>query len=163
MYIDACIERAKVLEETGRPLDALPLLEGIEQVSKAAGKRLDAYVYRIIGRWKDSRGVEYVFRRDGTCAIAGEEAYFGGSGYDIFMGDAPYPEKTGFSVVSLKGKTLTLKNRESGKNVRLNYVGEPTPPQAEAEQEAEQEAEREETAGASADAAENTDNKTTEE
>jgi len=140
MYIDACLERAKILTETGRPLDALPLLESIRDVSKTADKRLDAYVFRIIGRWKDSRGVEYVFRRDGTCAIAGEEAYFGGSGYDITIGSEPYPTKTGFGVVSLKSKTLTLKNYETKKNVRLNYVGEPTPPvtgdaQAEAGQE----------------------------
>ena len=133
MYIDACLERAKILQETGRPLDALPLLESIESVSKTAAKRLDAYVFRIIGRWKDSRGVEYVFRRDGTCSIAGQEAYFGGSGYDITIGDAPYPEKTGFGVVSLKSKTLTLKNNETKKNIRLNYIGEPTPPVSEAE------------------------------
>ena len=33
-----------------------------------------------------------------------------------------------FGVVSLKSKTLTLKNRETKKTFRLNYVGEPTPP-----------------------------------
>ena len=137
MYIDACIERAKILQETGRPLDALPLLESIESVSKTAEKRLDAYVFRIIGRWKDSRGVEYVFRRDGTCAIAGEEAYFGGSGYDIMIGEGPYPTKAGFGVVSLKNKTLTLKNNETKKNIRLNYVGEPTPPANQEAQESE--------------------------
>ena len=42
MYVDACLERAKALTETGRPLDALPLLESIETASKSAAKRLDA-------------------------------------------------------------------------------------------------------------------------
>ena len=98
-------------------------------INKTADKKLDAYVYRIIGRWKDARGVEYVFRRDGSCAVAGQEAYFGGSGYEITMGAEPYPTEGAFTVVSLKNKTLTLKNQETKKNVRLNYVGEPTPQQ----------------------------------
>ena len=126
MYIEACVERAKALSDTNRPLDALALLESVEDVSKTAKKRLEAYVYRIIGRWKDSRGVEYVFRRDGSCAIAGEEMYFGGSGYEICVGGEPYPTQAAYTVVNLKNKTLTLKNLETGKNMRLNYVGEAT-------------------------------------
>lgn len=128
MYVSACLARSRELIGQGKPLDALEILESIEDVNKSARDMLDAYVYRIIGRWKDSRGVEYVFRRDGTCAVAGQEMYFGGSGYEITMGDAPYPSKGAYSVVSLRNKTLTLKNAESGANVRLSYVGEPTPP-----------------------------------
>lgn len=126
MYQSACLQRAQALIEMNRPLDALPLLEQIERLSKTAQKRLDAYVYRIIGRWKDARGVEYVFRRDGTCSIAGREGYFGGSGYEITVGSEPYPTKTAYSVVNLKSKTLTLKNLETKSTVRLSYVGEPT-------------------------------------
>ena len=126
MYIEACLERAKALSDTNRPLDALGLLESIEDVSKTAKKRLEAYVYRIIGRWKDSRGVEYIFRRDGSCAIAGEEKYFGGSSYEIYVGSEPYPTQAAYTIVNLKNKTLTLKNLETGKNMRLNYVGEAT-------------------------------------
>ena len=126
MYESACLQRAQALIEMNRPLDALPLLEQIQDLSKAAQKRLDAYVYRIIGRWKDARGVEYVFRRDGTCSIAGREGYFGGSGYEITMGSEPYPTKGAYSVVNLKSNTLTLKNLETKSTVRLSYVGEPT-------------------------------------
>lgn len=126
MYESACLQRAQALIEMGRPLDALPLLEQIESRSKTAQKRLDAYVYRIIGRWKDARGVEYVFRRDGTCSVAGREGYFGGSGYDITIGSEPYPTKGAYSVVNLRGKTLSLKNLETKSTVRLSYVGEPT-------------------------------------
>lgn len=125
MYEDACMQRAQALIEMGRPLDALSLLEEIADVNRRAEEKLDAYVYRIIGRWKDARGVEYVFRRDGTCAVAGQEAYFGGSGYEITMGDAPYPTEGAYSVVSLRGDTLTLKNLETDSTVRLSYVGEP--------------------------------------
>ncbi|MGN0772371.1 MAG: tetratricopeptide repeat protein [Candidatus Ventricola sp.] len=126
MYESACLQRAQALIEMGRPLDALTLLEEIRDVSKTAQKRLEAYVYRIIGRWKDARGVEYVFRRDGTCSVAGREGYFGGSGYEITVGSEPYPTKGAYSVVSLKDKTLTLKNLETKSTVRLSYVGEPT-------------------------------------
>ncbi len=125
MYETACMERAQALIDMGKPMDALPLLEEIESVSKTAKKRLDAYVYRIIGRWKDARGMEYIFRRDGSCSIAGEEAYFGGSGYTITMGAEPYPTEQAYSVVSLRNKTLTLKNLDAGSTVRLSYVGEP--------------------------------------
>lgn len=128
MYIDACLERAKALTDMGRPLDALPLLESVGGVSTQAAKRLEAYVYRIIGRWKDARGVEYIFRRDGSCAIAGEEGYFGGSGYDIFVGSEPYPTRAAYAVVSLRGQTLTIKDLSGGGNVRLNYLGEAEPP-----------------------------------
>jgi len=126
MYETACLERAQALIEMGRPLDALELLEEIAPINKSAKKKLDAYVYRIIGRWKDARGVEYIFRRDGSCCIAGEELYFGGSGYGICVGDQPYPRKDAYSVVSLRNKTLTIKNLETRSTVRLSYVGEPT-------------------------------------
>ena len=133
MYVSACISRARELIAMSRPLDALEILESIRDVNKSARDMLNAYVYRIIGRWKDSRGVEYVFRRDGTCAVAGQEMYFGGSGYDITMGDAPYPTQKAYAIVSLRNNTLTLKNAASGSNVRLSYVGEPTPPAVQAE------------------------------
>ena len=97
------------------------------RTNKQAAKLLEAYVYRIIGRWKDARGVEYTFRRDGSCCIAGEEGYFGGSGYDIAVGAEKYPTKAVYSVVSLRNKTLTLKNLSAGSTVRLSYVGEPVP------------------------------------
>lgn len=126
MYESACLQRAQALIEMGRPLDALPLLEQIESLSKTAQNRLEAYVYRIIGRWKDARGIEYIFRCDGTCSVAGREGYFGGSGYEITMGSEPYPTKGAYSVVNLRGKTLTLKNLETKSTVRLSYVGEPT-------------------------------------
>lgn len=125
MYEEACMQRAQALIDMHRPLDALELLEQIESINKTAKKRLDAYVYRIIGRWKDGRGVEYIFRRDGSCLIAGEEGYFGGSGYDITVGPEKYPTDKAFSVVSLRNKTLTLKNLEKGSTVRLSYLGEP--------------------------------------
>ena len=126
MYEKACMQRAQALVDMRRPLDALELLEQIEAINKTAKKRLDAYVYRIIGRWKDPRGVEYVFRRDGSCAIAGEEGFFGGSGYDIAVGPEKYPTKAAYSVVSLRNKTLTIKKLDTGSTVRLSYVGEPT-------------------------------------
>jgi len=135
MYESACLERAQALIEMGKPLDALHLLEEIESINKSAKKKLEAYVYRIIGRWKDARGVEYVFRPDGSCAIAGEELYFGGSGYGISIGTEPYPTKDAYSVVSLRNKTLTIKNLENKSTVRLSYVGEATE-KGEAEQEA---------------------------
>lgn len=125
MYEDACLTYAQSLIDAKRPLDALPVLERIPDNTKAE-KLLDAYVYRIIGRWKDTRGTEYIFRRDGTCCIAGEERYFGGSNYDITLGDAPYPTSAGFGVVSLRNQTLTIKDRAAGTTLRLTYLGEPT-------------------------------------
>ncbi|MBQ7887036.1 MAG: hypothetical protein IJ313_09105 [Clostridia bacterium] len=131
MYEDACMQRAQALIDMRRPLDALELLEQIESINKTAKKRLDAYVYRIIGRWKDARGVEYIFRRDGSCSIAGEEGYFGGSGYEITVGPEKYPTSGAYSVVSLRNKTLTLKNLDTGSTVRLSYVGEAAKEEAE--------------------------------
>ena len=127
MYEDACLQRAQMLIDMRRPLDALELLEEIQAINKSAKKKLDAYVYRIIGRWKDARGREYTFRRDGSCTIAGEAGYFGGSGYDIAVGAEKYPTKAAYSVVSLRNKTLTLKNLSAGTTVRLSYLGEPAP------------------------------------
>ena len=70
--------------------------------------------------------MEYIFRRDGSCSIAGEELYFGGSGYGISIGTEPYPTKDAYSVVSLRNKTLTIKKLDTKSTVRLSYVGEPT-------------------------------------
>ena len=132
MYVDACLGRAQALTEQGKPMDALPLLESIQH-NKTAKKRLEAYVYRIVGKWKDARGVEYIFRRDGSCCIAGKEGYYGGSGYDLTFGEEPYPTQKAYSVVNLRGKTLSLKNLETKSTVRLSYAGEETPPVQETE------------------------------
>lgn len=121
----ACLARAKELIEQRKPLDALPVLERIPDNTNAK-KLLDAYVYRIIGRWKDTRGREYVFRRDGSCSIDGQERYFGGGDYDITVGDSPYPTRAAYGVVSLKKGVLTLKEVQSGSTLRLTYLGEPT-------------------------------------
>ena len=135
MYIDACLNRAQELDAQGKPLDALPVLERIAD-NAAAKKRMNAYVYRIIGRWKDARGTEYIFRRDGSCCIAGEEMYFGGSGYELRLGSEPYPEKAAYSIVNLRGDTLSLKNLETRSTVRLTYLGDEAPEAAAAEKEA---------------------------
>lgn len=124
MYENACLERSKELIEQNRPLDALPVLERIAE-HKTAKKRLDAYVYKLIGRWKDTKGKEFIFRRDGTCSIDGQELYYGGSGYEVFVGDAPYPAKRAYRVVSLKKGTFTLHEEETGKDFRMSYLGEP--------------------------------------
>ena len=124
MYEEACLALADKLIAANRPLDALPVLERIPN-NATAKKRLDVYVYKIIGRWKDRSGTEYTFRRDGSCAIAGEELYFGGRNYDIYVGAEPYPAKAAYSVVSLKKDVLTIRNKETGKDIRLTYLGEP--------------------------------------
>ena len=126
MYEQACLSRAQELIAQNRPLDALPLLEKIPS-SKTAQKLMDAYVYQLIGRWKDTRGTEYIFRRDGSCRIDGKEGYFGGKNYEITVGEEPYPTTGEYSVVSVKNKTVTLRGLQSGKTIRLNYLGEPTP------------------------------------
>lgn len=131
MYETACVERAKELIAQKKPLDALPFLERIPE-NEQAQKLLNAYVYQIIGRWKAPQGVEYIFRRDGSCAIAGVEGYFGGQDYRVFVGYAPYPANTVYSVVSLKNKTLTLRDEAQNRNIRLSYLGEATGPDADA-------------------------------
>ena len=136
LYEQACLNRAQELIAQSKPLDALPLLEKIPD-SKTAKKLLDAYVYQLIGRWKDTRGTEYIFRRDGSCRIDGKEGYFGGKGYEITVGEAPYPTTGEYSVVSVKRSAVTLRGIQSGKTIRLNYLGEPTPKDEENEEDGE--------------------------
>lgn len=124
LYADACLARADALIAQRRPLDALPVLERIADEPQAQ-ERLEANVYKLVGTWETAAGARYVFRRDGTCDLNGREAYYGGSGYDIFAGDEPYPTKSAYGFVSLRGKTLTLRDRETDALLRLSYVGEP--------------------------------------
>ena len=138
LYEQACLNRAQELIAQNKPLDALPLLEKIPS-SKTAKKLLDAYVYQLIGRWKDTRGTEYIFRRDGSCRIDGKEGYFGGKGYEITVGEEPYPTTGEYSVVSVKRSAVTLRGIQSGKTIRLNYLGEPTPKDEENEGDGENE------------------------
>ena len=138
LYEQACLNRAQELIAQNKPLDALPLLEKIPS-SKTAKKLLDAYVYQLIGRWKDTRGTEYIFRRDGSCRIDGKEGYFGGKGYEIMVGEEPYPTTGEYSVVSVKSSAVTLRGIQSGKTIRLNYLGEPTPKDEENEGDGENE------------------------
>ena len=123
MYEQACLNRAQELTALGRPLDALPVLERIPE-NTTAKNRMDAYVYQIIGSWKDTRGRAYIFRRDGSCSINGVEGYFGGSGYEITIGSEPYPTEGGYSIISVRNNTLTLRDLSNGNTVRLSYVGE---------------------------------------
>ena len=125
LYARACLLRAQELIAQDRPLDALPLLEEIEDDKEAAGL-LDAYVYRIVGTWENRAGALYVFRRDGSCTLDGKDGYFGGHDYDIAFGDAPYPTGRAYSVVNLRGDTLTLRDAQTDAVLRLTYVGEPT-------------------------------------
>ena len=127
MMEDACLGRAQELIDLQRPLDALPYLERIPN-SRQARKRLEDYVYRVIGRWKSRNGKEFVFRPDGSCTIDGENLYFGGTGYYLFVGSEPYPTVRAYQVVNLRGSVLTLKDYTTDDNFRLTYVGEPTPP-----------------------------------
>lgn len=126
MYESACLMRAQELTALGRPLDALPILRRIED-NKTAKKRLEAYVYQIIGRWKDTRGTEYVFREDGSCRIAGEERLFRRKRVRNTLWAANRIRRPGaYSVVSVRGSTVTLRGLQSGKTIRLSYLGEAT-------------------------------------
>lgn len=124
MYVEACVKRAQELLDARRPFDALPMLRRVPENAEAK-KMLARYVYQVIGRWKDRSGVEYNFREDGSCAIAGEEAYFSGMDYDIFVGGEPNPTKAVYEFVSLKNGTLTLKKLGTNITMRLTYLGEP--------------------------------------
>ncbi len=126
MLEQACLGRAEELQKMGRPLEALPYYERIPD-NKTAAKRLSDYVYRVIGRWKSQSGMELTFRRDGTCTIDGKNAYYGGSGYELYVGDEPYPTRRFYQVINLRRGTLTLKEIDADKNIRVTYVGEPLP------------------------------------
>jgi len=126
MVEQACLGRAEELQGMGRPLDALPYYERIRD-NKTAKTRLSDYVYRVIGRWKSRSGMEMTFRRDGTCTIDGKNAYYGGSGYELFIGDEPYPTRRRYHVVNLRGTTLTLRDIDADNTFRVTYVGEPLP------------------------------------
>ncbi|MBQ9008824.1 MAG: hypothetical protein IJ088_05775 [Clostridia bacterium] len=126
MVEEACLGRAEELQAMGRPLEALPYYERIPN-NRTAKKRLTDYVYRVIGRWKSRSGMELTFRRDGTCTLDGRNAYYGGSGYELFIGDEPYPTRRGYQVINLRGDTLTLRDIDADKTFRVTYVGEPLP------------------------------------
>ncbi len=125
MYEEACIAQADQLISAGHPLDALPFLEKAGD-SAQAKQRMEAYVYRILGRWKDPTGIEYIFRRDGSCSIDGTEGYFGGSHYEIYVGEEPYPSRAAYQVIGIRGDTLTLKSYATDRNIRLRYLDDGT-------------------------------------
>lgn len=133
LYEQACLARAQELIDMRRPLDALPFLRRIEADNSTAQELLEAYVYRIIGRWRDSAGTEYVFREDGTCTIGGEDGYFSGHDYQINVGETPYPTSGGYSLVRLRNGVATLRDARTEATVRLTYLGEPTPPEHQSE------------------------------
>lgn len=124
MYEQACLLRADELIVQGKPLDALDALERIAS-NEEAKKRLDAYVYKLIGTWETASGQRYVFRKDGSCSLDGQEAYFGGKGYDIYIGEEPYPDKVAYDFIGFRNGTLTLRDRQTGAQLRMHYLGEP--------------------------------------
>ncbi len=124
LYAQACSRRSEELIAQNRMFEALPILQQIPDDRTAQG-HLNAFVYRIIGRWTDSDGRQYEFRSDGSCNIDGEEAYFSGDGREIMVGSEPNPTQQRYHVESLNDDTLTLEDGESGGRLRLRYQGEP--------------------------------------
>lgn len=124
LYEQACLARADELTAQGRPFEALAALRRIPE-NEDAQDRLDANLYKLIGTWETVSGARYVFREDGSCSLDGREAYYGGGGYDILVGDAPYPTERAYSFVALRGGTLTLRDAGTDALLRLSYVGEP--------------------------------------
>ena len=98
--------RAQELTALGRPLDALPILRAAFEDNKTAKKRLEAYVYQIIGRWKDTRGTEYVFRRRRELPHCRRRRLFRReAGMKSPWAANPYPTTGAYSVVSVRGST----------------------------------------------------------
>lgn len=76
---------AERLLDAGDAYGALPYYQAIPEY-KNVSSRLEKLCYKIIGTWQTREGEYYIFRENGTCAMAGEELLFNVDSYAMSTG-----------------------------------------------------------------------------
>ena len=126
MYESACLARAQELTALGRAARraADPAAHRGQQDGEEAAGSLRLSAHRPLeGHARHGirlpRGRELPHRR-GRKAISAE------AGMKSPWASEPYPTTGAYSVVSVRGSTVTLRGLQSGQTIRLSYLGEAT-------------------------------------
>lgn len=124
LYYDANLKLARQLINDSRQLEAYPYLLACKGY-KNADDLLSKNIYKILGTWETDAGERYAFYLNGVCSLAGEERIFtmhSQNQYGIFTGESVDTLKRTHSYSSGNENTMTIREDETGKAIRLTRV-----------------------------------------
>ena len=125
MYKDACYQYANQLYNDRQPFEALKYYKLIPDYKDVTSYRLEKTVYKLMGLWESEKGQKFEFREDGSCSLAGEEAYYYVPNmYAVNTGAEPDPSTVTYEIVSIKQNALTLRHTKNRTIYRLTRVEE---------------------------------------
>ncbi len=113
MYNEAIYRYADELYAAQKPYEALVYYKMIPDYKDVTTKKLDRTAYNIIGTWESTKGAQFVFREDGTANVLGKEMYYFARQYLVQVGLRPEELDTDYSIVSMRDKSLTLRNTKT--------------------------------------------------
>ena len=119
MYNVANYEYANELYADRKPYEALKYYQNIPDYLDVTTSKLDRVCYRILGTWVSSTGIVMEFREDGTCTLDGEDYYFYARNFSLETGSNPDSLKSGWTIHSCNGKSMSLENTRTKKQYRL--------------------------------------------
>lgn len=122
LYLDSNLRIARQLIDENRALEAYSYLMKCEGY-KNADTLLNKNVYKILGTWETADGTQYAFYLNGTCRLAGTEAYFNMPGaYGIETGASAGELTRTHSFVNGDRNGITLCEDATQKVIRLTRL-----------------------------------------
>ncbi|MDI9521332.1 MAG: hypothetical protein QM308_09325 [Bacillota bacterium] len=113
MYHEAVYQYAEQLYNDQKPYEALVYYKMIPEYKDVTSRKLTRAAYRIIGAWETQKGARFVFREDGTATVLGKDMYYFARQYLVRVGLKPDEWNTDYTIVSMRGDTLTLRNTKT--------------------------------------------------
>lgn len=122
MYDAARYALANALYVDEKPYKALVYYKQIPNYRDVAEKLSSRVCYTMLGKWKSSKNVEFVFKEDGTCVIDGTKYYFYARQYSLKTGTSEDNLKQTYQIVDERKNSLTLKNLKTKTTYKLTRV-----------------------------------------
>lgn len=121
IWTQANYNEAQQLYQEGKPYRALPYYQAVKDLPGVRA-RLNSSTYQIIGSWQAAEGDMYSFRTDGTCTLAGEEAYFFADMYQLRTGASADDLSLSYKISSIAGDRMTLRDVRGNRNRTMQLV-----------------------------------------
>jgi tetratricopeptide (TPR) repeat protein len=122
MYNEANYLLAEQLYNAKKPFEALVYYRNIPDYKDVTSRKLDRVCYRMLGKWKSTKGVTMEFRDDGTCTLDGRDYYFYAKNYTLETGDSADELAQTYEIVASSRSKLTVRNLKTKILFRMEKV-----------------------------------------
>jgi len=118
LYDDACFAEAERLYDAGLPFEALPYYRLIPTYPKV-DVRLERDCYMFLGAWRDLQDNLYLFREDGTCSLAGQEAFFNIADDHLLTGETADALQVTHRFSGVTKRNIWLYDQRTGEEITV--------------------------------------------